>query len=284
MNKLVKFKTKKLFVYLILSLFVIWMVGPFIWMVSTSLKHLSDVYTPIPQLIPRDKITGQVYITLENYRYVIELKGLGRAFFNSLLVAIAATVFKLFFDSLAAYAFARIRFPGRNLLFFIVISSMMVPGVAILVPRVYITKLLGLYNSLWGLIIPMSMSVFNIFLLRQFFLNIPVELEEASMIDGASRWTIYWRIALPLTKPALALVAISSFAWHWNDLMWPLVILTDVKKYTLPLALALLASGQVTRPHYVMAGATLTVIPIMIIFLIFQRQILEGISTTGLNR
>jgi len=283
MSKMSKFQVKKLFVYLVLSLFVIWTVGPFIWMVSTSLKHYGDIFTPVPQLIPRDKITGQVYVTLENYHYVIEMKGLGRAFLNSLLVTIVVTAFKLFFDSLAAYAFARIRFPGRDFFFFIVISSMMVPGVALLVPRVYITRLLGLYNSLWGLIIPMSMSVFDIFLLRQFFLNIPVELEEASMIDGASRWDIYWRIALPLAKPALALVAITSFTWHWNDLMWPLVILTDAKKYTLPLALALLASGQAPRPHYIMAGATLTVIPIMIIFLIFQRQILEGISITGLK-
>lgn len=284
MSKMSKLQPKTFFSYLVLSLFVIWMVGPFIWMVSTSLKHYGDIFTSVPQLIPRDKITGQVYITLENYRYVIELKGLGRAFLNSILVVIVVTALKLFFDSLAAYAFARMRFRGRDFFFFIVISSMMVPGVALLVPRVYITKLLGLYNSLWGLIIPMSMSAFNVFLLRQFFLNIPIELEEASMIDGASRWNIYWRIALPLAKPALALVAISSFTWHWNDLMWPLVILTDAKKYTLPLALALLASGQASRPDYVMAGATLTVIPVIIVFLIFQRQILEGISTTGLKR
>ncbi len=274
---------KRLVLYIALLIIAILMVSPFVWMISTSLKNGPDVFTPIPTLFPINQKTGNIYVTLENYHYVLVKKGFAIAFFNSLIVVGIVIPLKLFFDALGGYAFARIPFPGRDKLFLLLLSSMMVPGIALLIPRVYITKVLGLYNSLWGLIIPMSVSVFDVFLLRQFFLTLPRELEEAAMIDGASRLRIFIQIILPLSRPVLAVVTITSFIWHWNDLIWPLVIINTPSRYTLPLALALLTSGQSHKPHLTMAGAAIATIPILIVFLIFQKHILKGIALTGLK-
>ena len=258
-------------------------ITPFVWMVSTSLKRGPDVFTRIPNLLPMDHKTGKLYATLENYHYVLTQKGFGRALINSVAVVGIVVPLKLFLDALAAYAFARIPFPGRGRLFTLLLASMMVPGVALLVPRVQVTNLLGLYDSLWGLVIPMSVSIFDVFLLRQFFLTLPYELEEAAMLDGAGRLRMFLRIVLPLSRPALAVVVISSFIWHWNDLLWPLVIISTPSRYTLPLALALLTGGQAHKPQVTMAGATVAVLPVLIVFLIFQRRILEGIALTGIK-
>ena len=274
---------RSLVLYMALLIIAVLMVSPFIWMISTSLKNGPDVFTPIPTLLPIDKKTGDIYATLENYRYVLIKKGFAIAFFNSLIVAGIVVPLKLFLDALGGYAFARISFPGRDKLFLLLLSSMMIPGIALLIPRVYVTKVLGLYDSLWGLIIPMSVSVFDVFLLRQFFLTLPRELEEAAMIDGASRLRIFIQIILPLSRPVLAVVTITSFIWHWNDLIWPLVIINTPSRYTLPLALALLTSGQSHKPHLTMAGAAIATIPILIVFLIFQKRILKGITLTGLK-
>ncbi len=274
---------RSLVLYMALLIIAILMVSPFVWMISTSLKNGPDVFTPIPTLFPINKKTGDIYATLENYRYVLIKKGFAIAFFNSLIVAGIVVPLKLFLDALGGYAFARIPFPGRDKLFLLLLSSMMIPGIALLIPRVYVTKVLGLYDSLWGLIIPMSVSVFDVFLLRQFFLTLPRELEEAAMIDGASRLRIFIQIILPLSRPVLAVVTITSFIWHWNDLIWPLVIINTPSRYTLPLALALLTSGQSHKPHLTMAGAAIATIPILIVFLIFQKRILKGITLTGLK-
>jgi len=273
----------RIILYAALLVIVILTVAPFVWMISTSLKRGPDVFTPIPNLLPIDHKTGQFYATLENYRYVLTEKGLGRAFINSVVIVVIVVPLKLFLDALAAYAFARIPFPGRDRLFTLLLASMMVPGVALLVPRVQVTNLLGLYDSLWGLVIPMSVSIFDVFLLRQFFLTLPYELEEAAMLDGAGRLRMFFRIVLPLSRPVLAVVVISSFIWHWNDLMWPLVIISTPSRYTLPLALALLTGGQAHKPQLTMAGATVAVLPVLIVFLIFQRRILEGIALTGIK-
>jgi len=284
MAKLSKYEfCKRLVLYITLFIIAILMVSPFVWMISTSLKNGPDVFTPIPTLLPINKKTGNIYVTLENYRYVLMEKGFAIAFFNSLIVAGIVVPLKLFLDALGGYAFARIPFPGRDKLFLLLLSSMMVPGTALLIPRVYITKVLGLYDSLWGLIIPMCVSVFDVFLLRQFFLTLPRELEEAAMIDGASRLRIFIQIILPLSRPALAVVTITSFIWHWNDLIWPLVIINTPSRYTLPLALALLTGGQSHKPQLTMAGAAIATIPILIVFLVFQKRILKGIALTGLK-
>ena len=269
--------------YVVLGVGAIAALTPFIWMIATSFKEPQDVFTRTPSLLPLDSQTGAWAGTLDNFREVLGLGGFTTALINSVIVVVILVPGKLLLDALAAYAFARIEFPGRDILFMVVLATMMVPGVALLIPKVFITQELGMGDSLSGIIVPNLIAAFDIFLLRQFFLTIPKELEEAAMLDGASRIRIFWSIALPLAKPALAVVTITSFIYHWNDLLWPLVILSDQDKYTLPLALQALVSGRVAQPHLVMAGAVVAVIPVIAIFLIFQRKILDGIAMTGLK-
>ncbi|MEU0565340.1 carbohydrate ABC transporter permease [Nonomuraea sp. NPDC005983] len=277
-------RARKASIYVALVLLSAVSVVPFLWMVATSLKHGHDIYTKVPSLLPLDRKTGEWAATLENYDYVLDVGGLGRAFLNSVWVCLVLVPAKLLVDALAAYAFARIPFPGRDKLFVALLGGMMVPTITLLVPRIHVTQALGMFDSGWGLIVPNIASVLDIFLLRQFFLSIPAELEEAALIDGASRMQIFWRIVLPLSKPVLAVVTITSFLFHWNDLVWPLVVLNDPDLYTLPLALQqLVASPDGGRAYYIMAGATLAVIPVIGVLLVFQRRILQGIAFTGLK-
>ncbi|GAA4587632.1 carbohydrate ABC transporter permease [Planotetraspora phitsanulokensis] len=258
-------------------------VVPFIWMLATSFKHGHDVYTKVPSLLPLDRKTGEWAPTLENYEYVFDLRGLGTAFVNSVWVCLILIPAKLLIDALAAYAFARVPFPGRDKLFVLMLGGMMVPTITLLVPRVFVTQELGLFDSQWGLIVPNIASVLDIFLLRQFFMSLPGELEEAARIDGAGRMQIFWQIIVPLSKPVLSVVTITSFIFHWNDLVWPLVVLNDPEKYTLPLALQQLATAEAGRSYYIMAGAAVAVVPVIAILLIFQRRILQGIAFSGLK-
>lgn len=276
-------KVRQVLFWVILSLLVVVFVFPFLWMISTSLKRAPDVYTTVPSLIPRDYKTGEIYATLDNYEYVLTRKNLAKAFLNSVIVTGIVVPLKLLLDSLAAYSFARINFPGKQKLFMLLLSSMMVPGIALLIPRVIVTRSLGMMDSFAGLIFPMAVSIMDIFLLRQFFISLPPELEEAAMMDGAGRFRIFLQVILPLSKPVLAVVTITSFIWHWNDLTWPLVILTNPDLYTLPLSLAFLQGSQSDYSYYIMAGATISVLPVIIVFLIFQKRILQGFAFTGLK-
>ncbi|MCK2216753.1 carbohydrate ABC transporter permease [Actinomadura sp. ATCC 31491] len=277
-------RAAKASIYVALVLLAAVSVVPFLWMLATSVKHGQDIYTKVPNLLPVDKKTGEWAATLGNYDYVLGVGGLGRAFVNSVWVCAILVPAKLLVDALAAYAFARIPFPGRDKLFVIMLGGMMVPAITLLVPRIHVTQALGMFDSGWGLIVPNVASVLDIFLLRQFFLSLPGELEEAALIDGAGRMQIFWRIVLPLSKPVLAVVTITSFLFHWNDLVWPLVVTNDPELYTLPLALQqLVASPDGGRAYYIMAGATLAVLPVIGVLLVFQRRILQGIAFTGLK-
>lgn len=275
---------RKASIYVALVLLALVSVVPFLWMLATSVKHGTDIYTKVPNLLPLDRKTGEWSPTLDNYDYVLDVGGLGTAFVNSVWVCAILVPAKLLIDALAAYAFARIPFPGRDKLFAVLLAGMMVPTITLLVPRIHVTQALGMFDSGWGLIVPNVASVLDIFLLRQFFLSLPAELEEAALIDGAGRLQIFWRVVVPLSKPVLAVVTITSFLFHWNDLVWPLVVLNDPELYTLPLALQqLVASPDGGRAYYIMAGATLAVIPVIIVLVIFQRRILQGIAFTGLK-
>ncbi|MER5421941.1 carbohydrate ABC transporter permease [Streptosporangium roseum] len=276
-------KAGRVSIYVALVLLAAVSVIPFVWMLATSFKHGSDVYTKVPSLLPLGRKTGEFSPTLENYEHVLEVGGLGQAFVNSVWVCLILVPAKLLIDALAAYAFARIPFPGRDKLFVLLLAGMMVPTITLLVPRIHVTQQLGMFDSGWGLIVPNVASVLDIFLLRQFFLSLPGELEEAARIDGAGRMQIFWRIILPLSKPVLAVVTITSFIFHWNDLVWPLVVLNDPELYTLPLALQQLASSESGRAYYIMAGAALAVVPVIVVLLIFQRRIMQGIAFTGLK-
>ncbi|GAA1676031.1 carbohydrate ABC transporter permease [Nonomuraea maheshkhaliensis] len=270
--------------YAALALLAAVSVVPFLWMLATSFKHGQDIYTKVPNLLPLDRKTGEWAATLGNYDYVLNVGGLGGAFVNSVWVCAVLVPAKLLIDALAAYAFARIPFPGRDRLFVIMLGGMMVPAITLLVPRIHVTQSLGMFDTGWGLIVPNIASVLDIFLMRQFFLSLPAELEEAALIDGAGRMRIFWTIVLPLSKPVLAVVTITSFLYHWNDLVWPLLVTNDPELYTLPLALQqLVASPDGGRAYYIMAGATLAVLPVIGVLLVFQRRILQGIAFTGLK-
>jgi len=252
-------------------------IAPFAWMVSTSLKPAGAAFTFPPQWIPKAPTLFQYEMLFEKLHFV-------RSFFNSVLVAVAITLFSLFVNSLAGFAFAKYRFPEREKIFTFLLASMMIPGQVAMLPLFLMLNKLGLLNNYLGLILPASASVFGIFLIRQFMLSIPDDLLDSARIDGCSDFGIYWRIMLPLTKPALATLAILTFMGAWNDFLWPLIVMTKESMYTLPVALANL-SGEEHRTEYelLMAGAVVVIVPIAVVFLSMQRYYISGITAGGLK-
>lgn len=254
------------------------MLAPFVWMLSTSLKPSSAVLTLPPRLIPKEP-------TLEAYLGVAESFPMVRVFWNSVFVAISTTLGQLVLASMSGYAFARFRFPGRNTLFLVYLATLMIPFAVTVTPLFIIVKTLGWTNSYAGLIIPTMFSAFGTFLMRQFFLNIPHELEEAATIDGASTFTTFVRVIIPISGPAFATLGVFSFMASWNNFLWPLLIVSDQKFMTLPLALATLQGiypGQ-AQWNLIMAGTVISIIPMILVFLFAQRWVVEGITASGLK-
>jgi multiple sugar transport system permease protein len=254
------------------------MIGPFAWMVATSLKQEGSVFIFPPVWIPHP-------VRWDNYVTLFNLVPFGNAFVNSIIVATAATVGQVLSSSLAAYAFARLRFRGRNVLFIIFLATMMVPSQVTLIPTFILFRAIGWINTLLPLTVPAFFgSAFGIFLLRQFFLTLPRELFEAAVIDGASPPHMYGRLALPLAKPALATFGVFVFMGAWNDLITPAIYINDMSKMTLPLVLAQFnnAFGADYTAH-TMAGAVLSVLPLLIAFLLAQKYFVQGITLTGLK-
>lgn len=254
------------------------MIVPFAWMISTSLKPEGSVFSFPPVWIPHP-------VRWDNYTTLFSIIPFGQAFLNSVIVATAATVGQVLSSSLAAYAFARLRFRGKNVLFLIFLATMMVPSQVTLIPTFILFRAIGWVNTLLPLTFPAFFgSAFGIFLLRQFFLTLPRELFEAAVIDGAAPPHMYWRIALPLAKPALATFGVFVFMGAWNDLITPAVYLNDMSKMTLPLVLAQLnnAFGADYTAHS-MSGAVLSVLPLLIAFLLAQKYFVQGITLTGLK-
>lgn len=248
--------------------------GPFIWSIITSLRPTSEIDSL--------KINFN-HLTLDNYKMIISQFPFLRWFANSLIVAIAVTIGNILFNSMAGYALARINFAGRNLLFIIVLALMMVPGQVVMVPTYILLSKLGWVNTYWGLTIPFLTSSFGIFLMRQFFLSIPKEIEEAATIDGLSRFRIFLQIVLPLSKPALATQFIFMFTGNWNSFLWPSLLTSSDNMYTLTVGLNSFYGQYYQFWNQVMAGAILLTLPMILIFLIFQKQFVKGISTTGLK-
>jgi multiple sugar transport system permease protein len=251
------------------------MVAPFVWQIITSLKSLSSATAVPPSLLPEGN--------WENYGRVFELLPFGDQFLNTLLTAVARTAVQVLFCSLAAYAFARLRFPGRNLLFGVFLSVLMVPPQLFIIPQYQIMSALGWLNSLQALIVPGMFSAFGVFLLRQFFLGLPRELEEAAKLDGARPLRIYWSIALPLARPGLIALTLMVLLWSWNDLFWPLVVNTDPEHLTLAAGLASLQGQYQTDYPVLMAGSLLASLPVIVIFILLQRQFIQGIAHSGLK-
>ena len=249
---------------------------PFLWMVGTSFRTEADLFADPARLWPAAP-------TLEGYTSIWTELPFLRLAVNSIVFALGTTLLLLAVDSMAAYALARLRFPGRRLAFWLVIGTLMIPFQVTLIPTFEIVNRLGWLNTYQGLIVPRMASAFGIFLLRQFFMTIPREIDEAAMIDGASHFQIYSRIILPLAKPALATLFVIHFMNLWNDFLWPLVMTTDPEMRTLPAGLTLFAGQHVTDHAVVMAGAVISLMPLAIAFLVAQKYFVQGVATTGLK-
>ncbi len=222
--------------------------------------------------------------TLDGYEEVFSAN-LGRWFINSVIFSVAITILRLIFDSLAGYALSRIKFPGNRLMFFIILGTLMIPGVVLLIPRFIILQQIGILNTYQGMIIPLAADAFGIFLMKQFFDTVPAEIEEAAEVDGANRFMIYFRVVLPLATSALTALAIFSFQGQWNNFMDALIIIGGKPDlYTLTLGLATLrgASGETLRWHQFLAGAVITTLPLAVVFFAFQRYFIEGTTYSGL--
>jgi len=271
-----RYSVKRPFLYTLLILAATFMVIPFLWMVSTSFKVDQYVLSMPPQFIPRP-------FTLDSYKQLFALLPINRMFFNSLLVAIATTIGQVWVSSFAAYAFARMKFRGQSGLFLLYLATLMIPFQVTIIPLFILMRYLDWINSYQGLIAPGVFNAFGTFLLRQFFLSLPRDLEEAAFLDGANHFTVYWRVIMPLAKPALATLTIFSFMGSWNAFLWPLFIVRNEQLMTLPVGLATLHGRYLTQWNLVMAGAVITVVPMLIIYLLAQKQFVRGVVLSGLK-
>jgi multiple sugar transport system permease protein len=280
----------KLLIYAVLIAGAVIFVAPFAWMVTASLQDVSDMFRWPPQWIPRSP-------DLENFALFFQQANIVRLFFNSAYVAIAVTLLQLLTASMAAYVFAKRHFPGRNALFLLTLGTMMIPGQVTLIPTYIILKQIpffggndwlgqggsGWLDSYWGLIVPQAASAFAIFLLRQYMTTIPNDLLDAARIDGASEFRIYAQIVMPLCRPALAALAIFTFSYQWDNFYWPLIIVSSEELRTLPLGLALFVVRNRTSWDLLMAGSVVATLPVIVVFLLFQKHFVKGIAMSGLK-
>jgi multiple sugar transport system permease protein len=260
-----------------LSAFAVVVLMPIVYMVSQAFTPEQDTLAwPIRYLPERP--------TIDNFRRVFDDPTLPvfRWFINSMIVSTLVTALVLLLSSLSAYAFARLEFPGRDILFFLLLTSLMVPGAVTFIPNFLLLRDLNFLDSYNALIWPAGAGVGGIFLLRQHFQGIPKDLEEAAVVDGAGRFRVYWQVCLPLVKGTLVALGIFTFLASWNDLFWPLIVLSDRNNLTLPAGLAILGQGNYVQRGITMAAAVIACTPPLILYIIFQRRIIAGISTTGL--
>ncbi|MFE9657278.1 carbohydrate ABC transporter permease [Micromonospora sp. NPDC006431] len=292
---------QKVVTYLVLTPLAILFVAPFAWLISASFQPMGEIFSTSPHWVPNDP-------TLDGYKGFLDVGHLTKAqqgqghgdwrwFANSAFVAIMITVLQTFFNALCAYCFAKRRFPGRNVIFMLFLATMMVPGQVTLIPNYLIIKHIpffggndwmgngghGWLDSYWGLIMPGIVSAFGIFLIRQYMLSIPDQLLEAARIDGASEFRIFWSVVLPLCAPALAANAIFTFQGAWEDFFWPLIILSSPEKITAPVGLALFVVQNRTSWTLLFAGSVIAALPMIIVFLVFQRKFVQGIALTGVK-
>lgn len=267
-------RPSKLALFVLTAVLAILTVLPLVWMVGGAFKAPGEIFNPNP--IPASP-------TLENFTAVFTQVPFVRYMINTFFVAGTVTVVALWFHSMAAYALARLRFPGRDLLFFLIFSTLLVALPVILVPLFILVREMGMINSYAGLIIPPIFNAFGIFLLRQFYLGIPRELEDAALVDGCGYWGVYWRIILPLSKPMLAALAVLFFLANWNSFLWPLTITNNQDLWMIQVAIAGFQTQYAGAWNLIMAAATVAAIPTVALFFAFQRQFVESIKTSGLK-
>jgi multiple sugar transport system permease protein len=295
-------RVSKIFVTLLLIIGAGSMMLPIFWMLSTSFKTLTDVFAVPPIWIPNplhfenypnawnivDPQTGRVMFSDNSWNFFgLTIQGVNFTTYltNTLIIAVSVCAGVTLSSALVAFAFARLRFPGREVLWYICLATMMVPSQVTMIPQFILFKSIGWYDTFWPLIVPawLGGGAFNIFLMRQFFMTIPYEMDEAAKIDGCSNFGVFWRILLPLCKPALTTVAVFAFVYNWNDFLNPLIYLDSNSKKTLALGLTNFVSLYGQDYHLLMAASLIIIIPIALIFLIGQRYFIQGIATTGLK-
>lgn len=265
---------KKSAVYLILIAGACTMLVPLLWMFSTALKPPAEIFAYPPKFLPDS-------IQWCNFSDAWNAAPFGMFYLNSLVVAMCVTVGQVATSAMAGYAFARLEFPCRNGMFFGYLSTMMIPGSVTMIPVFILVRMLGWVDSYQALIIPGIFSAYGTFMMRQFFMTIPIALEEAARMDGCGIPKIFWHIVLPLSKPAMATLTIFTFMGNWGSFMWPLVVTYSVNMRTLPVGLMVFQGGFVTEWNYLMAGALIVMLPVLVVFLINQKHFVEGIKMSG---
>ena len=267
-----RLKTTAAYAVLILGAGIV--VFPFLWMLFTSLKPFAELFGLT--ILPQEP-------TLDNYATVLGETAFARWFLNSLIIGVVTTVSVLFFDSLVGYTLAKFEFWGKNFIFVMILSTLMIPTEMLVIPWYVGVVGLNLTDTYLSIMFPGLISAFGVFLMRQFFSTLPDDLIDAARIDGMNEFGVFWRVALPLVRPALASLAIFTFLGHWNAFLWPLVVIQSPEMRTLPVGVALFSGEAGTQWGLIMAASSLAVIPVMIVFAIFQRQIIEGVVLTGMK-
>ncbi len=264
--------------YAVLLFFAFLYLMPFVLAISASFKTRAEVASNPLGVIP-DAATLDAWRVVGSSAFPLWLR-------NSVIVTLSVTVGRLFLDALAGYSLARLDFPGRKLIFAGIVATLAVPGIVLAVPRFLVLRQLGMLNSFSGIILPLAVDAFGIFLMRQFFMSIPKEIEEAAKVDGASVFTTWWRIVLPMAAPGLIALTILSFQGSWNEFLHPLIAApTNSRVWTLPLGLSQIAqaTGESLNTPVAMAGSMLTTLPVLIVFLVFQRYFIQGVAATGVK-
>lgn len=269
-----RLKSSNIIVHTILIIGAFGMLIPFIWMIITSLKTLAESTVVPPTIIPK-------IFKWSNYKEVWNILPFGTFYLNTTLMLVFRVLGSVFFSAMAAYAFARIKFPGKNFFFMIILIQMMIPSQLFIIPQYTLVSKLGLLNTISALVVPGLVSAFGTFLLRQFFIGIPNELEEAAILDGCNRWQIFWKIMMPLTKSGLIALGIFTSLFAWKDLMWPLIVNSSIDKMPLASGLASLQGQYGTNFPQLMAGSMIAIWPMLLLFIIFQKQFIAGIASTG---
>lgn len=266
--------TTQTLLYTVLLIGGIVMVIPFVWMLATSLKPAKEVF--LGNFFP-------IAPTFANFQIVLDKVPFARWYLNSLIVAVLTTLSVAFFDSLVGFVLAKYEFPGKNIIFIFILSTLMVPTEMLIIPWFILSNNLNWVDTYWGIMFPGVMSAFGVFLMKQFMEGIPSELLDAARIDGVSEFGLFWRIAMPLVRPALAALCIFTFLGNWNAFLWPVIITEKMNMRTIPVGLSFFSGEAGASWELIMAGAAMATIPVLIVFIIFQRQIIKGIALTGLK-
>lgn len=269
-------KDKLIIPHVIASVLVLLFLIPVIYIISSSFKPINELFTASPTFFPR-------VFTMASYIEALERGNFLRYIFNSLLVAVSSTILAVIINTMSGYALAKYRFKGDTIIMILILSTIMLPLEVIMVPIFTVLRFFGMYDSLIALIVPAAATPTGIFLMRQYLLTIPDEIIQSARIDGAGEWKIFTKIILPNAKPAISTLAIFSFMWRWNDYIWPLIAISSPKKYTLQLAIANFSGEFGSDYSSILAMSAISMIPMLIIFLIFQRQFVQGTVQSGMK-